>query len=145
MNPGNTNSSESGNSENRENIPHQTLEVEIINPDGSREKVDPGRGRQWRTSGNRTYGAAWNFAPMDNTGCAAAMVTLFLFVFCLSQFGALAAIGFLVFHTAGSVMGSIHFARRLLRGLPLNVWTWRVGNWIISFLLVAFLSGYQAG
>ena len=126
-----------------EPIPHQTLEVEIINPDGTREKVNPGGGRRWRATGRgqNMYGSAWNFAPMDNSGCVAAFLTCFLFLVCLAQFGALAGIGFLVFHTVGSIMGSVHFARRLMRGLPANIWLWRVGNWVVSFFLVALLSG----
>lgn len=128
--------------EKGEKIPHQTLEVEIINPDGTREKVNPGRGRAWRAAGERgMHGMAWNFAPMDNVGCAAAFVTCFIFLVCLGQYGALAGIGFLVFHGIGSIMGSVYFARRLMLGLPVNVWLWRVGNWIIPFMLTAFLAG----
>lgn len=142
MNNQNNQGNNSADQKQSEPIPHQTLEVEIINPDGSREKVDPRQGRQWRTRGTGpVYGTAWNFAQVDNTGCLCALFTCFLFLFCLGQYGALAAIAFLVFHTIGSIMGSVHFARRLMRGLPANIWTWRIGNWLISFVLVAFLSG----
>lgn len=128
--------------ENGENIPHQTLEVEIINPDGSREKVNPGAGRSWRArGGNFSYGTVWNYAPMDNSGCVAGLISCFIFLVCLGQYGALAAIGFLVFHFIGSIVGTFIFARRLMRGLAVNVWPIRVANWIISFALVAFLAG----
>lgn len=90
----------------------------------------------------RTYmGRTITFAPIDNTGCMAALITLTIFFACLFQWGLLAAIGFLVFHTIGSAICSIHSARQLVRGLPYNIWSLRLCNWIVSFFITAWLAG----
>lgn len=78
---------------------------------------------------------------MADTGCFAAMISLFLFLACLVQWGLLAAIGFLFFHITGSIIGAFRASRYLMAGYPYNPWIWRCGNWIISFLLTAWLSG----
>lgn len=115
------------------------LEVEIVE-----------NGSYYGSSGSRAYygrrqgayaGRTITFAPVDTTGCLAALITLSIFFACLFQWGLLAAIGFIVFHTIGSVLSSIHTARQLIRGLPYNIWSLRICNWIISFFITAWLAG----
>lgn len=106
-------------------------------------------GSSW-SSGGGAYGGGgrqgWSgrtlsFAAIDNTGCAAALTTCFVFFLCLFQWGLLAAIGFIVFHTIGNVIASVYSARRLMRGIICNVWSLRAANWIISFFITAWLAG----
>lgn len=78
---------------------------------------------------------------VDPSGCIAPFVTLTLIFTCLIQFGVLAAIGFFFFYVIGAILGVSHLAKRLANGLPANPWAWRVGNWIISFLLTVWLAG----
>lgn len=113
-----------------------TLHGEIID---SEEWGQPGGGYGRRQS--YAYSRAFTLAPIDNGGCLASFVTVMLFLICLGQYGLLAAIGFFVFHLIGSILGSVHSARQLVRGLPYNVWSWRVGNWIVSFLVTVWLAG----
>lgn len=113
------------------------LEAEIVD-----------EGASWSSGGSRTgrrgpvyFSSRVTFAPIDNTGCAAALVTLVLFIFSLSQWGLLAGIGFAVFHTIGNVIASVYSARRLMRGLAYNIWSLRITNWAASFFLTAWLAG----
>lgn len=77
----------------------------------------------------------------DNDGCLALAVTLALFIVCASSFGFLGAISFIFFYSIIALIGSVVAAKKLLSGLFFNVWQWRICNWIISFLLVFWLSG----
>lgn len=87
-----------------------------------------GFGRMWTTGG-------------DQSGCLAPCVTFALFMVCLAQFGFLAGIGFVVFHTMGAVMGVLRDLRQIGAGRMPNPWPWRLGNWAVSFLLTAWLAG----
>lgn len=87
------------------------------------------------------FGRVWTATGADGAGCLAPCVTFALFLVCLSQFGLLAAIGFAVFHIVGSIAGSIRSMRMLVIGRQPNPWSWRLGNWFVSFMLTAWLAG----
>lgn len=91
--------------------------------------------------GGAGFGRVWTATGADGAGCLGPCITFALFFVCLSQFGLLAGIGFIVFHLVGSVIGSIRSMRRLVEGRPPNPWSWRLGNWFISFMLTAWLAG----
>lgn len=93
------------------------------------------------SNGGAGFGRVWTATGADGTGCLAPCITLVLFLVCLSQFGLLAAIGFVFFHIVGSIAGSIRAMRRLVEGRQPNPWSWRLGNWFISFMLTAWLAG----
>ena len=114
------------------------LEAEIVeSPQSSYEGRGNGPGNRRRIYAGRTI----TFAPIDNSGCLAAFITLCIFMACLFQWGLLAAIGFIVFHTIGNIISSIHSARQLMRGFMYNIWNQRIINWLISFFITAWLSG----
>lgn len=116
------------------------LEAEIVESQTSYSSSgsnDSYGGRRGRIYAGRTI----TFAPIDTTGCLAAFITLSIFFTCLFQWGLLAAIGFIVFHTIGSAIASVHTARQLIRGLPYNIWSLRIINWVISFFITAWLAG----
>lgn len=127
--------------ENASSQERKPLEAEIVEEGTSYQSSRTGGGayggQRRREYVNRTI----TFAPVDTTGCLAALITLTLFFACLFQWGLLAAIGFIVFHTIGSVISSIHTARQLVRGLSYNIWNLRICNWVISFFITAWLSG----
>ncbi|WP_374290229.1 hypothetical protein [Desulfovibrio desulfuricans] len=114
----------------------------------------PGNGRQrfqgrffyhetFGSSGNLggiNFGRVWTGAQ-DQTGCLPPCITFALFMVCLAQFGFLAGIGFVFFHTIGSVMGVLRDVRQFSIGRQPNPWIWRLGNWGLSFLLTAWLAG----
>lgn len=91
--------------------------------------------------GANTGGRVFISSYSANRGCLSASFSFFLFLVCLVQFGLLAAIGFAFFLAIGSTMGAVRASRQLMLGLPWNPWPWRCGNWIISFLLTAWLAG----
>ena len=93
------------------------------------------------SNGGAGFGRVWTATGADGAGCLAPCITLALFLVCLSQFGLLAAIGFVVFHVIGSIAGSLRAMRRLVEGRQPNPWSWRLGNWFISFMLTAWLAG----
>lgn len=93
------------------------------------------------SNGGAGFGRVWTATGADGAGCLSPCVTFALFLVCLSQFGLLAAIGFVVFHVVGSIAGSIRAMRRLVEGRQPNPWSWRLGNWFISFMLTAWLAG----
>ncbi|WP_165077456.1 MULTISPECIES: hypothetical protein [unclassified Desulfovibrio] len=98
--------------------------------------------RMGGTFGNGAgFGRVWTATGADGAGCLAPCVTFALFFVCVSQFGLLAGIGFVVFHLAGSIAGTIRSMRRLVEGRPPNPWAWRLGNWFVSFMLTAWLAG----
>ena len=78
----------------------------------------------------------------QTSGCLPFFVTFALFLVCLTKFGLLAGIGFLFFHTVGSIAGVLHALRLFGRGQdPGARWAWRLGNWAISLALTAWLAG----
>ena len=93
------------------------------------------------SNGGAGFGRVWTATGADGAGCLAPCITLALFLVCLSQFGLLAAIGFVVFHVIGSIAGSLRAMRRLVEGRQPTPWSWRLGNWFISFMLTAWLAG----
>lgn len=114
----------------------KVVDAEIINPES-------GERTRWyyetRTVGSP--GTMWVASPIARGGCLPAAITFFLFFVCLGQYGLLAGIGFLVFHIIGSVLGSVYQARKLMVGIITSPWTWRIGNWLVSFLLTVWLAG----
>lgn len=87
------------------------------------------------------FGRVWTATGADGNACLVPCVTFALFLVCLSQFGLLAGIGFAVFHLAGAIAGSIRSMRLLMEGRQANPWTWRLGNWFVSFMLTVWLAG----
>ena len=143
----------------------RVFDAEVVGPDegegtGARTQSGAGQGGaggdawgQSSASGQRFYrmggtfgngagfGRVWTATGADGAGCLAPCVTFALFFVCVSQFGLLAGIGFVVFHLAGSIAGSIRSMRRLVEGRAANPWAWRLGNWFVSFMLTAWLAG----
>lgn len=120
----------------------RVLDVEIIEPDGKGgKKTWYYHSRSSDGASQTAYSGYFSSLPMGGAGCLAPFVTACLFFFCLGNYGLLAGIGFFVFHVIGAIMGSIQQARQLMLGLPASPWPWRVGNWIISFLLTVWLAG----
>lgn len=120
--------------------------------DGRREGTawrqgDTGGGRFYRMGGTFSdragagFGRVWMATGADGNACLVPCITFALFLVCLSQFGLLAGIGFAFFHLVGGIAGSIRSMRLLMAGRQANPWTWRLGNWFVSFLLTVWLAG----
>lgn len=92
-------------------------------------------------NGSMRFGPIWSAGRAEQNACLAPCISFALFLVCLVQFGVLAGIGFVFFHILGSVVGSLREMRELMQGRKPNPWAWRIGNWFVSFLLVAWLSG----
>ena len=90
--------------------------------------------------GGINFGRVWT-GSQDQTGCLPPCITFALFMVCLAQFGFLAGIGFVFFHTIGSAMGVLRDVRQFSTGRLPNPWAWRLCNWGLSFLLTAWLAG----
>lgn len=110
----------------------QVIDVEVLEPEEQRGSAS-----------RRNYAAGPGFAytSFNTTGCLIPFITLFLFGVLLGQYGLLAAIGFLVFHIIGSILGTLRLSRQLVLGFPMNPWPWRIGNWCVSFILTVWLAG----
>lgn len=91
--------------------------------------------------GGEGFGRIWSVRRTEQNACLAPCVTFALFLVCLAQFGLLAGIGFAVFHTLGSLLGFLRQMRGLAEGRIHNPWPWRLGNWLVSFLLTVWLAG----
>ena len=92
-------------------------------------------------TGGLRFGHIWTSGRMEQNACLAPCITFALFLVCLAQFGLLAGIGFVFFHIVGSVAGSMRDMRQLMQGREPNPWPWRIGNWLVCFLLTAWLAG----
>ncbi|MSS26681.1 hypothetical protein FYJ44_01160 [Desulfovibrio sp. PG-178-WT-4] len=92
-------------------------------------------------SGGLHFGRIWTSGRADQNACLAPCISFALFMVCLAQFGLLAGIGFVFFHIVGSVAGGLRDMRQLMQGRQPNPWPWRMGNWLVSFLLTAWLAG----
>lgn len=131
--------------ENRQDIDssRKVLDAEIVDSDSGA----PGHAPTYQ----ETYGAngtASLFATslQSTGGCAAGIITIAIALICLGQYGILAAIGFYAFYLAGGLIGLFVLIRRSLSlnrlAAPLSfLWTWRICNWLISYLLTAYLAG----
>lgn len=150
---------------NQENGGRRVLDAEVLGPeDASGREGAAGRSDACRdgnarhqegTAGGRFssmggafggragagFGRVWTATGADGNTCLAPCITFALFLVCLSQFGLLAGIGFAVFHLAGAIAGSIRSMRLLMEGRRANPWTWRLGNWFVSFMLTVWLAG----
>lgn len=91
--------------------------------------------------GGEGFGRIWSVRRTEQNACLAPCVTFALFLVCLAQFGLLAGIGFVVFHTLGSLLGVLRHMRGFAEGRIHNPWPWRLGNWFVSFLLTVWLAG----
>lgn len=118
------------------------LEVEIINPEDHDYRESSSQ-RMWQARyGNQGgFSGYWSASSFDSNGCLAPAITFAIFMLCLGQYGLLAAIGFLVFYVFGSILGTLHSARRLMRGMPVYPWLWRTCNWTASFVFTVWLAG----
>lgn len=123
----------------------KVIEAEIIDPDYH----DDGKSRDTSFTSQRTtytsqgpvYTGVFTSSALSNGGCMAQLIPLGLLLYCLGEYGFFPALGFGVFCLIGSVMGTLSEARSLMQGRPFNPWAWRIGNWCVSFLLTALLSG----
>lgn len=110
---------------------------DILEPDSMSQDFS----RSSNGTGNFARANFVSFYSANQNGCLATAVTFTLFLISLSQFGILAAIGFLFYHVILSIAGSIIATRKLVNGRPFNLWAWRFVNWTLSFALVAWQSG----
>ena len=92
-------------------------------------------------NGRAGFGRVWTATGVSGTSCLTPCITFALFFVCLSQFGLLAGLGFAIFHLVGSIVGSIRSMRLLVEGREANPWSWRLGNWFVSFMLTVWLAG----
>lgn len=97
------------------------------------------------SSGSAGFARVWTATGASGTSCLAPCITFALFFVCLSQFGLLAGLGFAVFHLVGGIAGSIRSMRLLVEGREANPWSWRLGNWFVSFMLTVWLAGGFSG
>lgn len=67
------------------------------------------------------------------------VVTLILFLFCLFQWGFLAALGFIFFYIVGYCISVYFTFKNILEGKMPNIWLYRAAIWGISLLLVSWL------
>lgn len=110
-----------------------------------------GQGRFYqRTFGGSNFGGFQAGSPLgriwitsrdSSNACLAPCITFAIFLVCLAQFGFLAGLGFVFFHTIGSLAGTLRQMRLMTVGVMPNPWLWRMGNWILSFLVTIWLAG----
>ena len=100
-----------------------------------------GRGAGGFAAGGSPLGHIWVSQRNDANACLAPCVTFAIFLVCLAQFGFLAGLGFVFFHTLGSILGTLRQMRSMAAGKIPNPWAWRLGNWLLSFLVTAWFAG----
>ena len=100
-----------------------------------------GRGPGGFQAGGSPLGHIWMSQRNDSNACLAPCVTFAIFFVCLAQFGFLAGLGFVFFHTLGSIMGMLRQMRSMAAGKIPNPWPWRFANWLVSFLVTAWFAG----
>ncbi|MBB5142397.1 hypothetical protein [Desulfovibrio intestinalis] len=86
-------------------------------------------------------GQIWMTGSGNSNACLAPCVTFAIFLVCLAQLGFLAGLGFVFFHTIGSIVGTLRQMRLMTTGVMPNPWLWRMSNWVLSFFLTAWLAG----
>ena len=124
----------------------RVLEAEVLEPgqehrrDGHESMLGGARFEGFG-SGGLHFSRVWTSGRAPQNACLAPCVSFAIFLVCLAQFGLLAGIGFVFFHAIGSVTGGLRDMRLLMRGRQPHPWFWRMGNWLISFLLTAWLAG----
>lgn len=97
-------------------------------------------GQQFGMGGGRyIHFRQMSFVSRPQDGCLAPAITLGIFLGCCLQLGLLAGIGFAVFYGIGAVLGTMRQVRLAMQGQVTNPWIWRIGNWIISLMLVSGL------
>lgn len=125
--------------------PGKVIEPEVLEP--VRGAAGENYGTRGPGSGSREEGTrvtwiyGWPGACVDCNGCIAPAITLVIFFACWSQYGFLAALGFIFFHVVFGIAGSVQASRNLMAGRPFNPWLWRLGNWFLSFIITVWLAG----
>ena len=92
-------------------------------------------------AGGSPLGHIWMSQRNDTNACLTPCITFAIFFVCLAQFGFLAGLGFVFFHTLGAIMGTLRQMRSMAAGKIPNPWPWRFGNWLFSFLVTAWFAG----
>lgn len=116
----------------------KAVEPEILGPS---DDFSANANWQARYQSQKGFSGVWVMPPVDRSGCISPAISFALFLICLGQFGVLAGLGFLVFYAIGAIAGGVHASRMLMEGKRYNMWAWRVGNWVISFILTVWLAG----
>lgn len=128
----------------------QGQKVTVITPEvvddsqhGQKQQTFTGSG------GSRFTYTTWNAGGLGGMGtgslvardgCLPGMITMLLAAVCAVQFGVLSAIGFLVFYAISSGVGFFLRVRALMQGTNINPWVFRTGAWLVSSVLVVWLS-----
>lgn len=120
----------------------KVLDAEIVDSD-----LDARQAPTYQRAFNANGPFIIRTATLRSTGgCAASIITIGIALICLGQYGFLAAVGFYVFYLAGGLIGIFFFIRKsaslmLLTASPSFLWAWRICNWMLSYLLTAYLAG----
>lgn len=119
----------------------KVLDAEIVDPG-----FDASPTGQQRDFGPDNPVFISSVGTLRTSGCAPSLITLGIALVCLGQYGFLAALGFYVFYLVGALIGIFILASKILRlrlltFIPIFLWSWRVCNWLISYLLTAWLAG----
>ncbi|SDF70929.1 hypothetical protein [Desulfovibrio legallii] len=132
----------------------KVVDAEVLHGDGEANQEDARRAeaggpyqeerfyyRAAFGNGGNGFARLWTFGRQEDNACLAPCITFALFLVCLAQFGFLAGLGFVFFHTVGAVLGALSSVRRMAAGHVPNPWVWRLGNWAVSFLITVWLAG----
>lgn len=118
--------------------PRHVRHTEVLTP----EEYRSGR----RSTGNArqnvgpTASGPFLWTYTSASGCAPAAVSLVIFFVLWAQYSLLAGLGFAVIHLLGNALGVYLQARKLVLGLPFNLWGWRVLNWLVSIFITMWLA-----
>ena len=127
---------------NQQQDQRRVLDAEVLEPGQEQSRNHHGAfDEERRGFDGAQSGQIWISGRTNQNACLAPCISFALFLVCLAQFGLLAGIGFVFFHVVGSVAGGLRAMRLLMQGRQANPWSWRMGNWLISFLLTAWLAG----
>ena len=123
----------------------KVIEAEIINPDYHGGDQSQRASYTYRSTGygqqGPVYTGFFTSSALAGDGCLALAIPFGIFLFCIVQYGLLAAIGFSVFYLIGAAIGILREAQALVAARRFNPWAWRAGNWLISLFLTIWLSG----
>lgn len=121
----------------------KVLDAEIVDSDAGAPAHAPTYQEAYSANGPASLVAT---SLQSTGGCAAGIITIAIALICLGKYGILAAIGFYAFYLAGGLIGLFVLIRRSLSQnrlvAPLSFfWIWRICNWMLSYLLTAYLAG----
>lgn len=89
----------------------------------------------------KTFFTYSNFKNTGGIGSpSASLITLVLLIFCGFSYGLLAAIGFIFFYAIFSLVSYFIMFNLLMRGINIHPNIFRIANWILCTMLVAWLS-----